>query len=579
MARFECVAHVKGRASGRLVGCGLELSFWGGVDPQTGEIIDRHHSLNGRFVNDGILAIPSGRGSCSGSGVLLELLLNGHAPRGLIFARNEEILTLGVLIAEELFGKTIPVVTLKPDDFEALLSANYVQIDSNRVSAFRDKPSQCLSSSGVAIAQSAPLVSSVWLTEGDKAILRGSLGVAAQVAMRIILRVAALLGSDRLLDIDQVHVDGRIYTGPGSLAFAEKLRDWGGQVAVLTTLNSISVDQLRWRSQGIESSFGDSAEKLAAAYTDMGARPTFTCAPYLLESAPAHGSQIAWAESNAVVYANSVLGARTMKYPDFLDIMIALTGRAPDAGLHKAKNRLATLRIDVSSLSCVDHFRESLYPLLGYCVGKLAGNQIPVITGLCAKSVTTDDLKAFGAAYATTSSAPMFHIEGVTPEARSLEVATGSEREVRSIDLLPGDLELCYTELNSAPKEQAVHLVSLGNPHFSVSEFQNLVSICHGRKKHPSVSFMITCGRETYARAAKAGYITALESFGAQILTDTCWCMIKSPTIPLSTEIIMTNSAKYAHYGPGLTGKLFYFGDVASCVATACEGSCFTIQQ
>ena len=128
------------------------MSFWGGVDPQTGEIIDRHHSLSGRFVHDGILAIPSGRGSCSGSGVLLELLLNGHAPRGLIFARNEEILTLSVLIAEELFGKTIPVVTLKPDDFEALLSANYVQIDGNKVSTFQEKPSQCFPSSRAALA-------------------------------------------------------------------------------------------------------------------------------------------------------------------------------------------------------------------------------------------------------------------------------------------------------------------------------------------------------------------------------------------------------------------------------------------
>src|SRR5262249_11488158 len=144
--------------------------------------------------------------------------------------------------------------------------------------------------------------------------------------------------------------DGCIYTGPASLRFARRLCDWGGQVKVPTSLNSISVDQRRWKKLGIDPAAGQPASDLADAYVELGARPTFTCAPYLLDTAPAFGEQIVWAESNAVIYANSVLGARTMKYPDYLDICIALTGRAPLTGCHVDADRHATMQIDLPPL-------------------------------------------------------------------------------------------------------------------------------------------------------------------------------------------------------------------------------------
>src|ERR1700749_838224 len=133
----ECVlagtACVRGTAAGRIIASNLELSFWGGVDPRTGEVIDRHHPLSGQHLADRILAIPGGRGSCSGSGVVLELLLNGKAPRAMIFEREEDILTLGVVVAEELFGKSIPVLTLTPENFKRVLHAEYARIDDNVV--------------------------------------------------------------------------------------------------------------------------------------------------------------------------------------------------------------------------------------------------------------------------------------------------------------------------------------------------------------------------------------------------------------------------------------------------------------
>jgi len=337
---------------------------------------------------------------------------------------------------------------------------------------------------------------------------------------------------------------------------------------VPTTLNSISVDYRRWRAQGLDPAFGEPASRLGEAYVDMGARPSFTCAPYLLHSTPKKGEQIAWAESNAVVYANSVIGARTMKYPDYLDICIALTGRAPLAGCHIGTSRRANLRVNLPRLGTVD---DAFYPLLGYHVGLMAMHCIPVIVGLEHAAPSQDDLKAFGAAFATTSSAPMFHIVGVTPEAATLDEATGGAGDIPAVDIGIRDLIRSWNELNNA-QDQSVDLVALGNPHFSFKECETLAALCSGRMKHENVTVAVTCGRETHDKVRDAGILSDLERFGVQFITDTCWCMIVEPVIPQQAATIMTNSAKYAHYGPGLTGRRLHFGSLAACVEAACTG-------
>ncbi|TQI65310.1 putative aconitase subunit 1 [Bosea sp. AK1] len=561
---YSGIAYVQGEASGEVIASGLELSFWGGVDPGSGEVIDRHHPLSGRILGGKILAIPGGRGSCSGSGVILELLLNGKGPKGMIVERKDDIMTLGVVIAEEVFGVSIPVVTLDPSDFRNVLSSGYVEIKGNQVRCDARAPGKDRRDDAGINHGGFP----VELSEVDRQFLDGSYGKAAQAAIKIILRMAQLQGARQLMDVSQVHIDGCIYTGPGSLAFARQLRDWGAKVAVPATLNSISVDYRRWRAHGLDPAFGVPASQLGDAYTDMGARPTFTCAPYLLDTAPSRGEQIAWAESNAVVYANSVLGARTMKYPDFLDICIALTGRAPLAGCHVDMNRLAKLRVNIHEVGRVD---DAFYPLLGYHVGMLAANLIPVIVGLEDAAPTHDDLKAFGAAFATVSSAPMFHIVGVTPEANTLESAIGQGTDVTSIDLKLSDLIESWNALNSAHEEK-VDLVSLGNPHFSATEFGKLAELCRGKTKHRDVSIIVTSGRAVLEQPNVAGFKVDLEAFGIQFITDTCWCMITEPLIPATATSIMTNSGKYAHYGPGLTGRRFHFGSLSDCVEAAETG-------
>jgi predicted aconitase len=407
---------------------------------------------------------------------------------------------------------------------------------------------------------------SIELTEQDRALLDGQYGKAAQVAMQIVLRMAHLQGARHLVDVTQAHIDGCIYTGPASLRFAEQLVQWGANVRVPTTLNSISVDQRRWRELGIDPALGEPASALGDAYMAMGAQLSFTCAPYLLDSAPKAGEQIVWAESNAVVYANSVLGARTLKYPDYLDICIALTGRAPLIGCHLDAPRKAQLRVELPALGELD---DSFYPLLGYHIGALSGSRIPLVLGLEQRKPGLDDLKAFGAAFATTSAAPLFHIAGVTPEALDPAQVLVPDVTLPVERIQLQDLLLSWRELNSA-RDPEVNVVSLGNPHFSLSEFAHLARLCVGRHKHPDVVLAITCGRAVLEQAREAGHIAVIEAFGATLVTDTCWCMLGEPVIPPAATTLMTNSGKYAHYAPGLVGRKVHFASLGECVDSAC---------
>ena len=557
---------VGGAAQGALLFADVGLSFWGGVDPASGEVIDRHHPLSGERLAGRVLAIPSGRGSCTGSSVLMELISNGHAPAALVLAEADEILTLGVLVAQVIFQRSLPVVCVGYEAFNGLRGQGFVRLEEDVLTLSGRRPNDGWQGSD---ACQPPTPSTLDLTEQDRVLLDGTHGKAAQVAMQIVLRMAEIQGATQLLNVTQAHIDGCIYTGPASLRFAEQLVQWGAKVRVPTTLNSISVDQRRWRELGVDPALGEPASALGDAYMAMGAQLSFTCAPYLLDTAPKAGEQIVWAESNAVVYANSVLGARTQKYPDFLDICIALCGRAPLTGCHLDDQRKARLIVDVPALGNVD---DSFYPLLGYHIGALAGRRIPLILGLEHAAPTLDDLKAFGAAFATTSAAPLFHIAGVTPEALDLAAVLESEVTLPLETVCVAGLLASWRKLNSA-RDNWVDVVSLGNPHFSLSEFAVLATLCAGRLKHPYVVLAITCGRAVLEQARKAGYLAAIEAFGAVLVTDTCWCMLGEPVIPPHATTLMTNSGKYAHYAPGLVGRGVHFAALADCVDAACSAS------
>ena len=550
---------VAGTGQGELLVSETPLSFWGGVDSRTGAIIDRHHPLRGQSLAQRVLAIPGARGSCSGSGTLLELILNGHAPAAIVVYEREEILSLGALVADLVFQRSTPILQVERSVIPSLGRFRYARIAEQGLQVFDGPPADGWRPDGLQTDRTGG--PSVHLEPIDHAFLSGKHGKAAQVAMRLLCRMADLQGARTFIDVSQVHIDGCIYSGPACLRFAELLLEWQARVRVPTTLNSISVDKQRWRALGVAEELGLPASALADAYLSMGARPSFTCAPYLLDSAPRFGEQIGWAESNAVVYANSVIGARTMKYPDFLDVCIALTGRAPLAGCHLDAGRCAALEIVVERPNGAD---DSYWPLLGYCCGALSGSEIPLIAGLETSGAGPDELKAFAAAFATTAGAPMFHMCGVTPEA-------SGQAPARRVRIGRTELQRGWKDLNTAT-ERRIGLVSFGNPHLSLNECRRLAALMDRRTKAPEVAVIVTCGRDVHDAASKAGYVAAIEAFGTKFITDTCWCMLGEPVVPPNARTLMTNSAKYAHYAPGLVGRGVRLGSMAGCVDAATTG-------
>ncbi|MCF3934766.1 aconitase family protein [Acuticoccus sp. M5D2P5] len=536
------------------------LSFWGGVDPATGTVIDAHHPLRGASLAGTILMMPTSRGSCTGSGVLLELALNGHAPAALVFREGEDILTLGALIAGKMFARPLAVVRLDPADYDTLAATPTAEIGADRmVAGGREIPLAPLDPAGLA------------LSDTDQAMLGGAEGPAARLAMEVIAVMAAAQGAERLTDITRAHIDGCIYASPANLTFAEAVADMGATIRVPTTMNAISVDYANWRTQGTPEAFGAPAARLADAYVRMGAQPTFTCAPYTLGGPPERDEPIAWAESNAVVYANSVLGARTVKHPDFLDLFIALTGRAPLAGVYRDADRAPRRVIRVALPAAFD---DALWPMLGWLVGRLAPDRIPLVEGLEATAPSADDLKAFCAAFATTSAAPMLHIAGVTPEADLAPIA-GAE----TVDVTPADIAGVWREFNGGDHEGGndsdgpIDLVAFGSPHFSLAECRALAGLVAGKLCHPHTSAIVTLGHHALSGARCDGTLAILQAAGIKVVPDLCWCSISEPVFPPDARTVMTNSGKYAHYGPGLSGRTVRFGSLAACADAAVSGT------
>ena len=604
---------VRGRGAGALLHANEPLSFWGGISPETGNVIDVSHPLLGQCVTSRVLAIPNGRGSCTGSQVVLELLLRGTAPAAILLRESDEIISLGAIVAEELFGVApLPVVSLGADGFERAASGGShayvcadgtVQLFTDDAGAQRalheasvmDADTSAQQSSKAATAAETGIMNALELTDEDRAMLRGDRGVAAQVAFRVLLRTARLQGASQLVHVTQAHIDSCIHVGEGSLRFVERFVSWGGRVRVPTSLNAVSVDLERWRAHGVDEREGEPASAVGEAYLQLGCKPTFTCAPYLLSgTAPSLDEHIGWSESNAVVYANSCLGARTQKLPDYLDVCVALTGRAPLAGPHCDDGRRPTLllELDPSGLDLAQS-DDSFFGALGYLCGHEAGHSgVPLVTGLEGIAISNDELKAFAAAFGTSGSAALFHIAGHTPEAsgargehmlaradddilpsqrRRLD-AHALQRVYASLDATGASELLTATTRTAEEQDGAVQLVALGNPHLSLDEFGRLAALTAGRSKHDGVQLVLTAGREVHGAARDAGYSASLEEFGAQLVSDTCWCMIREPLVPADAHTLITNSAKYAHYGPGLVGKSVRFASLERCVDAAVDG-------
>lgn len=410
---------------------------------------------------------------------------------------------------------------------------------------------------------------SLTLSTRDQAMLDGRNGPATQMAMSIVMQMAHIYGAPQLMDITAAHIDSTVYIGAAGLEFAEKLARLGAKVAVPTTLNVSGVDEQGWQEWSTPPDWAEQAQRQMVAYQSMGSIPTWTCAPYQSEQRPSFGQQIAWGESNAIAFANSVIGARTNRYPDLLDICCAITGRVPAAGLHLSENRAGELHLHLVEIPSALQADESFYPVLGHLIGKLAGDRIPVLTGLMV-TPAEDQLKALGAGAASSGAVALFHIVGVTPEAPTLAAAFQGKRPPTRMDITLPMLRAARRELTTATGE-ALDLVVLGSPHFSLAEFRQLAPLLQGQRCHPNVRFLVTSSRMMNLLAQKAGLIDALTAFGGKVTVDTC--ILTSPMLPATVKTLMTNSAKYAYYSPGLLQMKTVFGSLADCVRSAVAGS------
>lgn len=414
-----------------------------------------------------------------------------------------------------------------------------------------------------------------YLNPADEATLHGEQGAAAAFAMQLLSSFAGALGAPALLDISGAHIDGCLYHGQVSLDFVERLVAGEGRVRVPTTLNVGAIDLIHPELIRLSRPEQAPARRLMKAHEELGCIPSFTCAPYQTALRPAFGQQIAWGESNAIVFANSVIGARTNRYGDFIDLCCAITGRAPAYGLHLDEHRRGRVLFRLTGFPSSLEPTDGLFVAVGLLVGRMSGDRVPVIDGLPPPR-SEDQLKALGAASASSGAVALFHAVGITPEAPTLADAFGGAAPEETFDLRPGDITRALGQLSTVADGTSITAVCLGTPHFSMVEWLRLLALLAGESAKPGfagagVPIYVNTGRATLQALTDEGLLPAATPFDLVVVTDTCTYL--TPILERLDGAVMTNSGKWAHYGPGNLGVQVAFGELEDCVASAIAGS------
>jgi hypothetical protein len=405
------------------------------------------------------------------------------------------------------------------------------------------------------------------LTADERAMLHGEAGPGVQKAMEIVVALGRIYGAADLVPVSSVQVSGVSYKNLGE-AGLEFLQAWAGEGArarVAATLNPAGMDLAAWRELGFPDAFAARQQAVVDAYRTLGVQPTCTCAPYLVGHAPARGQHVAWAESSAVSYANSVLGARTNREGGPSALAAAIVGRTARYGLHLDEARQATARVAVR---CAVRSEADL-GALGYLVGREVRNGVPYFAGLDPALwdvAPGDGLRMLGAAMAASGAVALYHVEGMTPEARAGEVAAPAGDALVVDNLAAGYRALDGTAL-------AIDLVSLGCPHASLAELEavadRLADLPDGQTLRAAL--WITTARATRQAAEAAGLVARIEAAGGRVVADTC--MVVAPVADLGFRALATNSAKMAFYTPSHSGLAVRFGTVAQCLEAAVRGT------
>ncbi|MHA2406874.1 MAG: aconitase X [Candidatus Ranarchaeia archaeon] len=369
------------------------------------------------------------------------------------------------------------------------------------------------------------------LTSEEKEMAEGKYGSATKKAMEILITLGEIYGAKRMIPITSVQVAGVSYANlnePGLEWLAEMAID--GKVRVFTTLNPAGMDLQEWKKLGISEEFAKNQQRVIEAFAKMGIVTTCTCTPYLVGNVPHYGQHIAWSESSAVCYANSVLGARTNREGGPSALSAALVGRTPEYGFHLIENRQPQIHVKVTA-NIQGTFQ---FGALGKVLGDQLGKKITYITGV--PTATVEELKSLCASYATYGGVALFHMEGITPD-KVKNIPT------ESITVAEKDIDKAIDELN---KDATIDFISIGCPHTSLAELEYISKKLEGKKIKKEM--WITTARPTKLVSDQMGFTKMIEDSGAKIAADTC-CVVA----PIKGRFtgLATDSAKGCYYGSG----------------------------
>lgn len=409
------------------------------------------------------------------------------------------------------------------------------------------------------------------LTPQQQNILDGNEGPARKLAMEILVKVGEGFGAQRLIPIQSVHLVLHAYKSAfdAGVEAVERIADMGGRFSVPTTIDPYGMDAEDWEGAKTPKEYAVMQKRLEAAVNRLGVIPVWTCTPYYGFNMPKFGENVAWSESSAVAFANTVLGARTNRQAAIVDICCGILGLAPEVGLHLAEERRGQVLVEL-------HLNRPLqtweYPALGFRLGQLLGNRIGVVVGMLG-TPDTEELKALCAAAAASGSVALLHIVGITPEARTLEEAFGGNHPEETITFTKKDLLETRERMNTY-KGKNVDIVALGCPHYTINEIITVQKLLNGRKISDNVALWIYANSAAIALAEKMGIREELEGLGITIRAETC--MIISPIAEWGFKVMMTDSGKCVHYGPMECGTEMVFGSAEECVESAVCGHVWT---
>jgi predicted aconitase len=375
------------------------------------------------------------------------------------------------------------------------------------------------------------------LDSAQEKLLKGEGGEAKQLAMEIVAKVGDAVGADSLVPIKSAHVLAHYSSlHDAGVDVLERFAESGGKFAVPTSVDPASIDLQNWRSFGIPEKYARQQFRLCDAYAKLGGMRCWTCVQYQVCNFPKEGDIIAWAESSAVVFANSVLGCRSNKITSGMDIACAILGLTPRFGMLTDENRVAKVAFKLASPISSDLDYRSF----GFFVGRKTGSKVPALLGL-PTGVTSDQVKHLGAAAAAAGPVTMIHLPGITPGSKTLGEATGGTR-VEQIEVTRSDLSEIESDLNQTTERP--DLVAFGVPHFSVNELGELAKALEGRRLKEGVKMYAYTSSQAYDMAERTGISDAIEASGARISHSTDAEI--SPLKSLGFNVVMTNSAKLA---------------------------------